>query len=114
MDSSTTFGSMRISRTSSGAARNSIDAMMALMHTDLPDPVCPDGWRTDILPATYTNYLVINGAVLFPTYRQDKSADAAMKLLHQAFPDREIIPIDCYDILLEGGALHCLSQQQPR
>ena len=37
-----------------------------------------------------------------------------MDLLHQAFPDREIVPVDCYDILLEGGALHCLSQQQPR
>ena len=79
----------------------------------MPDPVCPDRWRTDILPATYANYLLINGAILFPTFRQDGSANAAMALLHQAFPNREIIPIDCYDILLEGGALHCLSQQQP-
>ena len=93
--------------------RNADGEKLEVIPLPMPDPVCPDDWRTDILPATYTNYLIINGAVLFPTYRQDKSADAAMNLLQQAFPDREIIPIDCYDILLEGGALHCLSQQQP-
>ena len=71
-------------------------------------------------PPSHTNgtakrrHLVINGAVLFPTYRQDASAEAAMKILAQAFPGREIIPVDCYDIILEGGALHCLSQQQPK
>ena len=93
--------------------RNADGEKLEVVPLPMPDPVCPKGWRTDILPATYANYLVINGAVLFPTYRQDASAAAAMNLLHQAFPDREIIPVDCYDILLEGGALHCLSQQQP-
>ena len=41
MDSSTTLGSISISRTSSGVARKSMDVMMELMHTDLPEPVCP-------------------------------------------------------------------------
>ena len=93
--------------------RNADGEKLEVVPLPMPDPVCPEGWRTDILPATYANYLLINGAVLFPTYRQDASAEAAMKILHQAFPEREMIPIDCYDILLEGGALHCLSQQQP-
>ena len=94
--------------------RNADGEKLEVVPLPMPDPVYPEGWRTDILPATYANYLLINGAVLFPTYRQDASAEAAMALLHQAFPDREIVPIDCYDILLEGGALHCLSQQQPK
>lgn len=93
--------------------RNADGEKLEVVPLPMPDPVRPAGWRTDILPATYANYLLINGAILFPTYRQDASAQAAMALLHQAFPEREIIPVDCFDILLEGGALHCLSQQQP-
>lgn len=93
--------------------RNAAGEKLEVVPLPMPDPVYPDGWRTDILPATYANYLLVNGAVLFPTYRQDASAEAAMNILRQAFPERDIIPFDCYDILLEGGALHCLSQQQP-
>ena len=93
--------------------RNADGEKLQIIPLPMPDPVYPDKWRTGILPATYANYLLINGAILFPTYRQDASAEAAMDVLHQAFPDREILPVDCYDILLEGGALHCLSQQQP-
>ena len=36
-----------------------------------------------------------------------------MEIIGQAYPGRTVIPIDCHDIILEGGALHCLSQQQP-
>jgi agmatine deiminase len=78
-----------------------------------PKPMRPKGWREDILPASYANFLVINGAVLVPSYRQDKSDEKALAAIAQAYPGREIIPIDCFDIVLEGGALHCLSQQQP-
>ncbi len=76
-------------------------------------PICPEGWREEVLPASYANYLIINGAVLVPTYRQDKIDNEALRIIGDCHPDREIIPIDCFDILLEGGALHCLSQQQP-
>lgn len=79
-----------------------------------PEPIRPEGWREEVLPASYANYLIINGAVLVPTYRQSKTDDEAVKIITDCHPGREIIPIDCYDILLEGGALHCLSQQQPK
>lgn len=78
-----------------------------------PQPIRPQGWREEILPASYANFLVINGAVLAPTYRQDNSDRQALAVLGQAFPGRDIIPIDSFDIVLEGGALHCLSQQVP-
>lgn len=78
-----------------------------------PQPIRPVGWREEILPASYANFLIINGAVLAPTYRQDSSDSQALDILGQAFPDRDIVPIDCFDIVLEGGALHCLSQQVP-
>jgi agmatine deiminase len=79
----------------------------------LPDPIRPQNWREEVLPGTYANFLVINGAVLVPTYRQPANDRAALRRLADCFPGRETIGLDCYDILLEGGALHCLSQQQP-
>ena len=64
------------------------------------------------LPASYANYVVTNGAVIMPAYNRPTDAQAA-HALHECFPSRKIIPLDCSDVLLEGGALHCLSQQQP-
>ena len=78
-----------------------------------PKPIRPENWREEILPASYANFLIVNGAVLVPTYQQDESDTKALEIIGECFPDREIIPVDCFDIILEGGALHCLSQQQP-
>ncbi|WP_308318758.1 agmatine deiminase family protein [Marinobacter sp. F4206] len=75
-----------------------------------PDPIHDeDGNR---LPATYANFLIINGAVLVPTYgvRQD---DEAIAILEDVFPDREIIPINCRALILQHGSLHCVTMQIP-
>jgi agmatine deiminase len=76
----------------------------------MPRPVCCDRRR---LPASYANFLVINGAVLVPSFRQPKRDAAAAGVLADCFPGREIIPVDCVDLVLGLGALHCISQQQP-
>lgn len=65
------------------------------------------------LPATYANYLVLNGAVLMPTFRQPKRDVEAAEILATCFPGREIVPVDCLDLVLGRGTLHCISQQQP-
>lgn len=65
------------------------------------------------LPASYANYVVTNGAVIMPTYNRP-SDELAAHVLHECFPGHQIVSLDCSDVLLEGGALHCLSQQQPR
>lgn len=66
-----------------------------------------DGHR---LPATYANFLIINGAVLVPTYGvpQDK---AALEILQSAFPDRTVIGINCRELIEQHGSLHCLTMQ---
>lgn len=76
----------------------------------LPDPVFDD--EGDRLPATYANFLIINGAVLMPTYgtAQDRQAE---RILAEAFPDRDIIPIDCRALVLQHGSLHCVTMQIP-
>ncbi|MDR5868275.1 agmatine deiminase family protein [Halomonas koreensis] len=69
-----------------------------------------DGHR---LPATYANFLIINGAVLVPTYGD--AADArALRALADAFPDRDVLPIDCSTVIRQHGSLHCLTMQLPR
>jgi agmatine deiminase len=75
-----------------------------------PDPaVVVDGRE---LPASYANYVVTNAAVIMPVYNRPTDA-LAEHVLHECFPGHQIVPLDCTDVLIEGGALHCLSQQQP-
>jgi agmatine deiminase len=66
------------------------------------------------LPATYANFLVINGAVLVPTYRDEERDRLAMERIGQAFPGREIIGIDCLPLLEQHGSLHCVTMQLPQ
>ena len=63
------------------------------------------------LPATYANYLVINGAVLVPTYNQPDLDQQAMSIIGEAFPDREIVGIDCRAVIQQHGSLHCCTMQ---
>ncbi|SHI77745.1 agmatine deiminase [Malonomonas rubra DSM 5091] len=67
----------------------------------------------DRLPATYANYLVINEAVLLPTYNDPADA-TAIQALAEAYPDREVIAIDCRPVICQHGSLHCISMQIPK
>ncbi len=81
-----------------------------VVELPLPDPVLsPSG---EELPASYANFVVINGAVLTPVFGQRISDDWTLGALRECFPGREIIPIDCRLLLEEGGALHCISCNQ--
>ncbi len=69
-----------------------------------------DGAR---LPATYANYLVLNSAVLMPTY-EDPNDHAALAAVARAFPGREVVGIDCSALILQHGSLHCVTMQIPK
>jgi len=69
--------------------------------------------RGERLPATYANFLVINGAVLCPTYGQPDLDQEAMRIIGEAFPDREIVGIDCCSLIKQHGSLHCCTMQFP-
>jgi agmatine deiminase len=79
----------------------------------LPEACEVPGWRLPVLPASYVNFLIVNGGVLVPTFRQARNDDRALGMLRELFQDREITGIDCLDLVQEGGTLHCISQQQP-
>lgn len=84
-----------------------------LVEIGLPEACEVPGWRLPQLPASYVNFLIVNGGVLVPTFRQHKNDDRALGILRELFSDREVIGIDCLDLVEEGGTLHCISQQQP-
>jgi agmatine deiminase len=79
----------------------------------LPEACEVPGWRLPVLPASYVNFLIVNGGVLVPTFRQRKNDDRALGMIRELFPEREITGIDCLELVEEGGTLHCISQQQP-
>ncbi len=66
------------------------------------------------LPATYANFLILNDAVLYPTYA-DPSLDAtAARVIAEAFPGREVVGIDCRALIKQHGSLHCVTMQYPQ
>lgn len=91
-------------RTSAGKPYN-------LVGLPLPDPIYdPDGER---LPATYANFLVTPKAVLMPVYGQKLNDELASQMIRVAFPDHEIITVDCRALIRQHGSLHCATMQIP-
>jgi len=84
-----------------------------VLEIPLPQACEVAGWRLPVLPASYVNFLIVNGGVLVPTFRQEKNDRRALSMIREVFNHREVIGIDCLDLVEEGGTLHCISQQQP-
>lgn len=64
------------------------------------------------LPASYANFLIVNGAVLVPGVGKPMD-EVARQRLQEAFPDREVLVIDCSPLLSGRGGLHCVTMQFP-
>jgi agmatine deiminase len=67
----------------------------------------------ELLPASYVNFLIINNAVLVPTYNDSKYDELALNTFKKLFPNRDIIGIDSVIAIKQGGSLHCLTMQIP-
>lgn len=82
-----------------------------LIGLPLPDPIFDgDGER---LPATYANFLITPRAVLMPVYGQPQNDDMARQMLQIAFPEHEILTVDCRPLIRQHGSLHCATMQFP-
>lgn len=68
----------------------------------------------DRLPATYANFLIMNEAVLMPTYDDKAIDDKAIQQLKTAFPTREIVGVNCSALIKQHGSLHCVTMQFPK
>ncbi len=73
-----------------------------------PQRVLDDG---QILPASYMNYIYVNGGLIFPKYKSPNDA-VAKKYFESVYPDRKVIGIDCRTVIEEGGSLHCMSKHE--
>ena len=82
---------------------------LKIVELPMPKPIIFEELE---LPASYANFLIINGAVLVPTFN-DSNDRIALNVLADCFPDREVIGINCIDLIWGFGTLHCLSQQIP-
>ena len=93
-----------------------------LLKLPMPDAIYDEGDRLttdknsqgDRLPATYANFLILNGAVIYPTYNQPEKDEEAKRQIQLAFPDREIIGVDSLTIIRQHGSIHCLTMQLPK
>ena len=76
----------------------------------MADEIIFDGER---LPASYANFLIVNGAVLMPTYSQPENDKMAIEAISKAFPGYEVVGIDCVALIKQHGSLHCITMQYP-
>lgn len=67
-----------------------------------------------LLPQSYANFLILNKMVLVPTYDAGPWDEQALSVLQKAFPGREVRGIPCQTLIEEGGAIHCLTMQEPQ
>lgn len=74
-----------------------------------PKPVFDDGRR---LAASYANFLIVNGALLIPSYG-DVADARAQEVMAEAFPGRVIVPVPCRPLIWQNGSLHCITMQLP-
>lgn len=81
-----------------------------LIPLPFPDAIFEDGER---LPATYANFLILNEAVLVPTYNQKENDALAIEMIKKAFSSREVLGIDCCALIKQHGSLHCVTMQYP-
>ena len=63
--------------------------------------------------ASYANFYLCNGAVIFPTFNDEKYDKNAEEVLKSIFPERDVVGVYAREIILGGGNIHCITQQQP-
>tara|TARA_B100000963_G_scaffold357302_1_gene379159 strand:- start:594 stop:1598 length:1005 start_codon:yes stop_codon:yes gene_type:complete len=81
-----------------------------LIPIELPAPIF---YNESELPASYVNFLITNKKILAPIYG-DKNDSSAIQTLQKLFPTREIVGIDCTQIIRQNGSLHCATMQVPK
>lgn len=82
-----------------------------LIELPLPDVIEIDG---EVLPATYANFLITPTRILLPVYGQHRNDFLASQVLRIAFPDHDVVPIDCVPLIRQHGSLHCVTMQFPK
>jgi agmatine deiminase len=92
-------------------AKDARGRSLEIVELPLPrEPRHVDGQR---LALSYVNYYIANGGIVMPTFGDAHDA-LARDIVARAFPDRRVVQVPAGDILVGGGGIHCITQQQPR
>jgi agmatine/peptidylarginine deiminase len=83
-----------------------------LYKLPFPTPIYDE--EGERLPATYANYIIVNDAVLVPTYNQPDNDARALAVIQKAFPNHEIVGVNCNALIKQHGSLHCITMQFPK
>jgi agmatine deiminase len=78
----------------------------------LPSPASV-GYQGSRLPASYANFYIANEIVLVPVF-DDPNDRKALGILQELFPDRRVMGLPCRTVVAGLGAIHCVTQQEPR
>lgn len=104
------YNELKLMETELGSFRTTGNEPYRLVPLPVPSPKHDeDGMQ---LPASYANFLIINKAVLVPTYNDPMDA-VALERLSSCFPGREVIGINCLPLIFQHGSLHCITMQLP-
>jgi agmatine deiminase len=90
-------------------ARDAAGRKLDVIALPMPSPIVFDGVQ---VPASYANFYIANGRVLVPVFNDPRDR-TALGILADLFPDREITPIYCGDLIWGLGTIHCMTQQEP-
>jgi len=82
---------------------------LKLIKLPMPKMVDKNGNRYAV---SYANFYIGNVVVLVPIFKH-KNDKTALKIIQEAFPKRKVVGIDCRDLIVGGGTIHCVTQQQP-
>ncbi len=86
------------------------DSQIKIKKIPMPGPIYVNKVR---VPASYLNFYILNKFVLLPTFNDPKD-EIVTKIFKKEFNNRKIIPIDCSELIWGFGAIHCLTQQEPK
>jgi agmatine deiminase len=92
------------------AARDMSGAKLEIVSLPCPAPLGYEGAR---LPASYANFYIANELVLAPVFGDPADA-RALGILQDLFPGRRVVGLPCADVVAGLGAIHCVTQQEPR
>ena len=65
-------------------------------------------------PSSYINFYMANNSIIMPSFNDERSDIKAQQIIQKSMPDRKVIAINTIDVLMGGGNIHCITQQQPK
>ena len=83
---------------------------LKIIKIPMPEAKYIEGTR---VPASYLNFYIANKVILVPTFN-DKKDKLVLKMFRKHFKSRKVVPIDCSILIWGFGAIHCMTQQEPK